>query len=199
MALIVWIFSVLCLLFSFQTRQRLVTTALSLVLAILGLYLWGPSDYVFIGGLALGLALVIFEACLPSFGILGLLGFLLIAVEVWLHHLVLGPLLFEILVAVYLGLLLALCLIRLVLDNPQAQSLVLKDRPGQHRQSRLEEEVLGQEAEVVAPLRPVGKICLKDGRILQAISEQDFIDRGQAVEVIAVQTNEVKVRKIDYD
>ncbi|WP_350225022.1 hypothetical protein [Aerococcus sp. UMB7834] len=48
-------------------------------------------------------------------------------------------------------------------------------------------------------MRPVGKVRLPDGRVLEAISEQDFVDRGQAVEIIAVRTKDVKVRRIDHD
>ena len=62
MALIIFIISVLCLVYGFQGKYRLGASALSLVFALIALYLWGPGHYAFIGVLALGLALVIFEA-----------------------------------------------------------------------------------------------------------------------------------------
>ncbi|MDK6233311.1 NfeD family protein [Aerococcus sanguinicola] len=199
MALIIFIISVLCLVYGFQGKYRLGASALSLVFALIALYLWGPGHYAFIGVLALGLALVIFEAFLPSLGILGLIGLGMLAFELFQQRLSLDTLGFEILAALYLGLVTAVLMIRLVLSSPQAQALVLEDRPGSQGKGGDQEDLLGQQAEVVAPLRPVGKVRVSDGQVLEAISEQDFVDRGQAVEIIAVRTKDVKVRRIDHD
>ncbi|WP_195852722.1 NfeD family protein [Aerococcus sanguinicola] len=199
MALIIFIISILCLVYGFQGKYRLGASALSLGLALVALYLWDPGHYAFIGVLALGLALVIFEAFLPSLGILGLIGLGMLAFEIFQQRLSLGALGFEVLAALYLGLVTAVLMIRLVLASPQAQTLVLKDQPGSQGKRGDQELLLGQQAKVVAPLRPVGKVRVSDGRAVEAINEQDFVDRGQAVEIIAVRTKDVKVRRIDHD
>jgi membrane-bound serine protease (ClpP class) len=59
----------------------------------------------------------------------------------------------------------------------------------------IEEPVIGKTGVAQTVLRPSGKVMI-EGKVYDAFSRGEFIDRGEKIEVIAIESSTLRVKKI---
>ena len=154
----------------------------------------GPWIYV-LSLLILGFALVLLEIfVIPGFNIFGVIGFFTIVTGVGYAYFAMG--FWAAAWATALGLTGTTALVwllfrarawrRLILDN------VLSRGAGYSSSSPDSEALIGQRGETLTVLRPAGRMRLGD-RLLDVVSQGEFIGRGEQVEITQVHGNRIVV------
>ena len=150
--------------------------------------------------LLVGYALVIFEMCLPGFGIPGILGIVLLLVGIltgttsFASALILsGVMIALVLIA------LPICLRFIGKGRFSKSRLILKDVSVLGKKSEQEKTLNkyeGAEGVAITALRPSG-VGLFDGERLDVVSSGEFIDEGAKLRVEHVAGNRVVVKEIE--
>lgn len=145
--------------------------------------------------LGLGLALIVAEVLVPSFGMLGLLATLSIIAAVVVAFRAGSGLSFAIATAVLVP---AVVLVgfKLIPQGPLARHFVNEgySEKDQRAIDRRDAELFGAEGEVLAQLRPAGVARLA-GRRVDVVSRGELIEAGARVRVIELQGNRVVVAR----
>ena len=196
---------------------------LCLALVLFRNYLVGLAEFPEILLVVLGLVLIGLEIFLiPGFGVAGIAGITCVALGVFFSFLPFlvpeGPIEVDLFTETIRNLAIALVatlvgsyvLSRYVLPRtPILRSMILdtgvapatlegsasSPPPGISRASDSRPVNPGDSGSALSYLRPSGKVEL-DGRQLDAISEGDYIERGERVEVVRVESNHVVVRRL---
>lgn len=149
-----------------------------------------------------GLALIILEVFIPSGGLIGLLSAGLMLLSLWLAFSVSVGTGLVFLLGLSVGLPLVLSLaVRLWPHTPIGRWMFLKppsldeveSAPPQSSGGTRFEHLVGQHARTITPLRPSG-VIEHDGRRIDAMSEDGFLDAQILVKVIQVRAGQAIVR-----
>ncbi len=178
----------------------------------LALFFWGHwlvrlagwEELLLLGIGMLLLALEVFV--IPGFGIAGILGLLALVGGLGLSLIGTGATWSIVMSAVgrtalslVIAILVALVVLRHLARSPFGQQFVLKEElaaaAGYASTPEADRRWLGKNGSVLSPLRPSG-IAQIDGQRVDVVSEGEFIDAGDAVEVTRVEGNRVVVRKV---
>lgn len=148
--------------------------------------------------LVLGYVLLVVEFCLPGFGIPGIMGIILAVLGIITMQPT--PLQALLVVAVYVILLciaLAICL-RSAANGRLSKSRLVLNEAVTKAESDAENDLhyfIGRTGTAHTPLRPSG-IADFDGVRLNVVSDCDFIERGEAVQVQGVKGNRIVVSRV---
>ncbi len=178
----------------------------------LALFFWGHwlvrlagwEELLLLGIGMLLLALEVFV--IPGFGIAGILGLLALVGGLGLSLIGTGATWSIVMSAVgrtalslVIAILVALVVLRHLARSPFGQQFVLKEElaaaAGYASTPEADRRWLGKNGSALSPLRPSG-IAQIDGQRVDVVSEGEFIDAGDAVEVTRVEGNRVVVRKV---
>ncbi|HEY8946035.1 MAG TPA: NfeD family protein, partial [Polyangiaceae bacterium] len=178
-------------------------------LLCLGLFFWGHwlarlAGLEELALIALGILLLAAELFIPGFGVAGVLGVLALALGLGLSLVgagVTAPAIFSGLGQALLSLLvvaLALLVVFKYLPHaPFARGVVLDTALASEARARPEPRSLsrvGQRGVSLSPLRPAG-IAELDGERVDVVTEGEFVDMGEPVEVVQHEGNRVVVRR----
>ena len=144
-----------------------------------------------LAALALGYALLVFEFCIPGFGLPGIMGAILAVLGV----ITLRPTALQalIVVAVYVALLalaLAICLHSAAKGRISKSRLVLG--ASGRKQAASQNDLTGKTGRACTTLRPAG-IAEIDGARINVVTEGDFVEAGAEVQVARVEGNRIVV------
>ncbi len=148
--------------------------------------------------LVLGFCLILLEIfVIPGFNIFGIFGFLTMCAGVGYAYVKLG--LGPAVAVAALALLGTVFLVRLLIRARAWQRMVLESETSRelgYDSSRPDLSTLvGLSGETLTALRPSGRAQFGD-RIVDVVTEGDFVSTGDAVEVLTVEGNRVVVQKI---
>lgn len=137
---------------------------------------------------ALGLFLIFLEFCLPGI-LLGIIGAALIvmslglfftqATAVWIFFLQAVATLTLVAVVIMLAL-------RVIRGTANKGTLYLESDQQGYIASEFDETLVGKKGKVVTDLRPAGHVLI-DGKLLQAVSDSSYIERGKQIRVLGGQ------------
>ena len=152
---------------------------------------------IILGFIVAALVLVFFEVMLPG-GVLGVLSALCLLVATWFSfeaYGVMGGM------AVFFGTLLAMALLvfvefKLLAKTSIGQKFFLKASiEGHTRGAVAEDSVIGKEGMTLTRLNPSGKIAV-DGKNYEAYSQDGYIERDQAIAVVAQDNFKLIIKKL---
>ncbi len=157
------------------------------------------GDLVLILCLIIGSALVILEAFIPGFGVAGISGIVLEVIAIycaWQDH----GLVFSLLTTLFILLLVGFAVFfsyRSAMKGRLSKSpLILKDteETAENAKQALG-SLIGQRGVTATALRPGGSVAV-DGQRVPASSRGEFLSRGQAVTITAVEGDHVLVEPV---
>lgn len=154
------------------------------------------NHYIFVAILALALTLLFLELVVPSFGILGISGIYLtfesiLAMKNFQNSLGL------VLTSLIFALAISLFIIHIFIRNFKNNKLVLNSKIAYKGNSnKLSEDLVDKEGIVLKVLRPSGEIEI-DGKVYNAISNGNYIDKGEKVLVKSVEGSQLLVNKLN--
>lgn len=192
---------------AFLTNYSKTGLALTLVSVAGYLYLVNLSSWTSLLFLILGIIAIIFEMFIPDFGLLGIIGGLLLLTGIysikgnWLLAIT------ELAVALIISAIIIFALIKSGMISDKASQFVLttSSKEKTKRQERIDEQplVLGQEGVVTTPLRPTGRarFSFADGseREVEVVSENEALNVGTAISIIAINGNKIMIRRITHE
>jgi membrane-bound serine protease (ClpP class) len=157
--------------------------------------------------LLVGVALVLAEVLvIPGFGVVGIMGIITIMLGLYLMLIPKHPLPSDLssaswgLVIGLAGGLVGIFLMGRVLIRSrfwQKITLPFTERSSEGYSTSIGlEELVGSRGEAITDLRPAGQVRI-DARRISAVSEGDFINKGDSVEVLSVEGYRVMVRKLE--
>lgn len=144
-----------------------------------------------LAALALGYVLLVFEFCIPGFGVPGIMGAILAVLGV--ITLQPTPMQALIVVAVYvvlLALALVICLRSAAKGRISKSRLVLKNEP--RAEKKASADLIGKMGVACTALRPSG-IAEIDGQRFNVVTEGDFIESGAQIRVSKAEGNRIVV------
>lgn len=144
-----------------------------------------------LAALALGYVLLVFEFCIPGFGVPGIMGAILAVLGV--ITLQPTPMQALIVVAVYvvlLALALVICLRSAAKGRISKSRLVLKNEPRCEKKDSA--DLIGKTGVACTALRPSG-IAEIDGQRFNVVTEGDFIESGANIRVSKAEGNRIVV------
>lgn len=150
-----------------------------------------------IGFIVAALVLVFFEIILPG-GVLGVLGALCVLAATWFGfdaYGVVGG------VTVFFGTLVAIAVLvfvefKLLAKTSLGQKFFLKASiEGHTREAVAEDSIIGREGIALTRLNPAGKVAV-DGKSYEAHSQDGYIDRDQAIAVVAQDNFKLIIKKL---
>jgi membrane-bound serine protease (ClpP class) len=150
---------------------------------------WIPAALV-----AIGLVAILLELFVPSFGIIGVVGFGCLVAAVWLSYVHLGPTVGTVVLAVVLVLAPALVVLGLKLFPRTFVGRWLIHREDLPRPEARHADLAGATGSAITDLRPAG-MALVARRRLSVVTGGEFIGRGEPVTVVAVEGSRIVVRR----
>lgn len=155
------------------------------------------NEILYVIVLSLGITLLLIEAVVPSFGLIGISGILLIFESVT------SSLRFEnyyllMIISLFSGIILAY-LIAWNFILSRESKLVLKNNLHKAKGNGYElsnEDLIQKEGIVTKVLRPSGEIEV-EGKIYNAISDGNFIEKGKKVVIEKIEGSQLFVKKIN--
>lgn len=163
-----------------------------------GNILAGNSQWAVIIVFIAGIALLLIEAAIPGFGIPGIGGILCVILSIILASGSIETAIISLGVAIVLTALTGALLIKYGYRSPYLDKIILKtsqDRERGYSSIITRENYVGREGIVITTLRPAGTIEIEGNRV-DAVSEGDFINKGERVKVLKIEGPKVVVRKI---
>lgn len=154
-----------------------------------------------VGGVILllvGIALIVVEMVIPGFGIAGLSGGAAVIAGLIVSSNSFGAAMFSLAIVVLLLCIAALIVFKVVFGKGRKNSkLVLNDSitGGSTDISALDaKDIIGKDGTTLTALRPSG-IAMIDGKRLDVLAEGEYIEKGEAVKVTAIQGLRISVVK----
>lgn len=145
-----------------------------------------------------GIILLIIEAVAPGFGVPGIGGIIAIGIGIVLASPSVEVAMISIIVALIISILVAYLFIKYGQRSPIFDKIVLntKQEGSSGYSSTIDKRsYLDKEGTVLTNLRPSGTIVVNDDR-LDAVTEGQFIAKGEKIKVIKIEGSKVIVRKI---
>lgn len=188
----------------------ILAAGIALVLYLIPYYLNGLADNWEIIALFVGLVLIAAEVfVIPGFGIAGITGIILTVCSLILimvnnnffdFEFVPPASILYAVAAAFGGLLGGICLLFIggskIADTKFFKRIALTDTQESRRgytSSFIKEPIIGKTGIAHTVLRPSGKVMI-DGQLYDAITRGEFIEKGQAVEVVGEDTTSLRVR-----
>ena len=158
----------------------------------------GPATVMGIIFLITAFILLAIEAVIPGFGLPGISGTILLGFGVMMCSRTITEAL--VLIAVLAVLLAAMIFVvlKLLSSGKISPPVVLSETLSKDKgfvSRDLPKDLMYQRGQAVSDLRPAGKVSIND-RIYDVISEGEFIQKGEMVEVISISNNSLMVRKV---
>jgi membrane-bound ClpP family serine protease len=150
-----------------------------------------------IGFIVAALVLVFFEIILPG-GVLGVLGALCVLAATWFGFDAYGVIGGG---AIFFGTLVAIGVLvfvefKLLAKTSLGQKFFLKSSISGHtREAVAEDSVIGKEGVALTRLNPAGKVAV-NGKSYEAHSQDGYIDRDQAIAVVAQDNFKLIIKKL---
>lgn len=145
-----------------------------------------------------GIILLIIEAIVPGFGIPGIGGIASIVVAIVLASPDVQIAIFSIILAFVLSILVAYLFLKYGQKSPYFDKIVLNEKgEGSSGYSSTIDNImyLNKEGEALTTLRPSGTIIVDDIR-LDAVTEGQFIKKGERIKIVKIEGSRIVVRKI---
>jgi membrane-bound serine protease (ClpP class) len=146
-----------------------------------------------------GIILLVIEAFIPGFGVVGTGGIICIIISIFLASGSATTALVSLLVSFVLTLIIFAIILKYAPKNKHFSRIVLNTRLDKDKGFTPfdnYEGYIGQTGTVITPLRPSGTISI-DGRLLDVVSEGQFIGKEELVKVNRIEGIRIVVRKID--
>lgn len=181
---------------------------IALALFFWGHYLVGLANWIEIALFLAGIVLLLMEIfVVPGFGITGISGIILIVASLFLalikHPFEIPRI--ELLNAFYiiayafvLSFIIAVIGLKWLPRSWMWKRLVLtqtEEAASGYSQDKSWEGFVGKQGTAATPLRPTGKVEV-DGKLLDVVTEGDFLDRETIVQVVSADGNRIVVRKV---
>ncbi|QQK07637.1 NfeD family protein [Miniphocaeibacter halophilus] len=173
-----------------------IISIISIVLFFAGNFLYGDTDIIDLILFIIGCILIAIEILVPGFGIPGIAGIILIVLGVILSMSNLYVGLLSISIASIIGFLVLITIIRKGYKSKLFNRIVL-DKEIKSYSSKDNRHLLGKKGLTITPLRPSGTIEI-DNKKIDALTEGEFIDKGEKVEVVNIEGFKIFVRRY-YD
>lgn len=146
-----------------------------------------------------GIALIFIEAVIPGFGVVGIGGMIAIGASIVLAMGSVQAAVISLFIAIIISTIVLALLIKFGYKSPYLNRVILKEN--QNRKLGYvgvpnKNEYLGKEGEVISYLRPAGTVLIENDRV-DAVSQSEFIKKGERVKVVKVEGSKVIVRKIN--
>lgn len=187
--------SLLSLLF---TKFSIISGTISFISFFGYFFIISSGQWIYFFVLLLGFILLVLEALIPSFGILGLAGSVMTFIGIYLSNDTPIHTLSTFLIAGVLSIVVALCLIKSGVKLKIGQNLVLKEQldknHGYQTTSIDYSKYLSQKGVTTTSLRPVGRAEIL-GDDVEVLSGSQMIEENQKVIVYKVEGNRIYVKK----
>lgn len=179
--------------------------ALTLISFVAYFYYIGLDDWFSLFLFVLGMTLIVVEAFVPDFGILGILGLGLFIAGLYLTTSDWWAILQDISIALILSVTTAYFLVKSGNVSNRWAQFVLSGSSSPPKSSKQEsakndELHLGQRGQTVTPLRPSGYAVFEDElghtKEVDVTSEIQMIEKNQAIEIVDIIGNKVIVRSV---
>lgn len=164
-----------------------------------GNVLAGNTGWVTMFIFLVGLILLIIEAIVPGFGVPGIGGIVCIIISIILASSSALNAIVSLIVSFVLTTIILAIIIKYAPRNKHFDNIVLSkslNKEDGFRSSKNYDGYLGKVGSVITSLRPSGSISIDD-KLLDVVSEGQFISKGESVKVVKVEGNKIMVRKID--
>lgn len=146
-----------------------------------------------------GFLLIMMEIFIPDYGLMGIVGSLLIIWGTVMMNLSITEAVIDVTVGLMIGLAAFLVLFKMGYRLPFANKWILDNKldadRGFNSSVRQHGDYLDKTAKTITPLRPIGKAEFADGQVLEVVSDFEVIDAGEFVKVIKVTGNNIVVRR----
>lgn len=146
-----------------------------------------------------GIILLIAEAFAPGFGIAGVGGIISVAISIFLASSSITAAIISLLVSLSLTIIAMIFILKYAPKNKYFSRIVLNTKLDKERGYTSTEdykEYIGQIGKVTTSLRPSGIISI-DGKLLDVVSEGQFIEKEKMVKIIRVEGRRIIVQKIN--
>lgn len=187
---------------------KYIKTGLAITLASVGGYIYFAdlNSWIPIIFLVLGLLCFVFELFIPDFGILGIIGVLLLLGGLYAVSEDFVAAISDLALAVIVAGAILFFLVKSGAIKTKASQFVLQanSKEANDREETVETNrlVLGQEGIVTAPLRLTGKarFSFPDGsyREVEVTSEHEALDPGTTVKITAIRGNKIIIRGVPH-
>jgi membrane-bound serine protease (ClpP class) len=148
--------------------------------------------------LVVGMILLIIEAFIPSFGVVGIIGIVLLFLSIFLtaKTFLEGVIMFLILLAI--AVLLLVIVVRIATKSRLSKKLINTDTFSEEQGYLGVEDMsakVGLKGKAVTILRPAGKAVF-EGEILDVVTKGEFVEEGKGVIIEQVEGNRIVVKEI---
>ena len=148
--------------------------------------------------LVVGMILLIIEAFVPSFGVIGIIGIVLLLLSIFLtaKTFLEGVIMFLILLVI--AVILLVIVIRIATKSRLSKKLINTDTFSEEQGYLGVQDMsakVGLKGKSVTILRPAGKAVF-DGEILDVVTKGEFVEEGKEVIVEQVEGNRIVVKEI---
>jgi membrane-bound serine protease (ClpP class) len=147
----------------------------------------------------MGLVLLLVEAMMPGFGVAGISGVILVLASIVMISASFFQAVLLVLGTIAVAIILVVALYKLGYGKRYVKSMILnteqKNEEG-YVSTRIDEKYLGKRGIVATPLRSAGTV-LVDGEKIDAVSEAEFIDRDEEVEIVKIEGSRIVVKRIN--
>ncbi|MBQ6489179.1 MAG: hypothetical protein IJI75_08105 [Solobacterium sp.] len=158
----------------------------------------GPTTVMGIVLLITAFILLAIEAVIPGFGVPGISGLVLLGLGIMMCSHSLAEALVLIAVLAVLLAIMIFVVLKLLSSGKINPPVVLNETLSKDKgfvSRDLHTDLMYQRGQALSDLRPAGKVSIND-RAYDVISEGEFIQKGEMVEVISVSNNSLVVRKV---
>ncbi len=173
---------------------------LVLSVAAFGIYFWTVSfDLLLFLLFMLGILLIIVELYVPDFGVIGVLGLGAILYALWTTYQDVSAIIIILLLSLFVIVLSSSIYLKIGRELVLSPGFVLDeaiDSNHHHEAKSRTVSLIGAQGTALTVLRPVGKARIDDTHY-EVISDEDFINAGEAIQVVSVRGNQIYVRKVE--
>ena len=158
----------------------------------------GPTTVMGIVLLITAFILLAIEAVIPGFGMPGISGLVLLGLGIMMCSHSLAEALVLIAVLAVLLAIMIFVVLKLLSSGKINPPVVLSETLSKDKgyvSKDLHTDLMYQRGQALSDLRPAGKVSIND-RAYDVISEGEFIQKGEMVEVVSVSNNSLVVRKV---
>lgn len=146
-----------------------------------------------------GIILLGIEAFIPGFGVAGVGGMICIAISIFLASTSVTTALISLFVSLILTIIVFVLILKFAPKNKHFSRIVLNTKLDKNKGYTSAEDYtkyIGQIGKVTTPLRPAGTIIL-DGKLLDVVSEGQFIEKEELVKISRIEGRRIIVQKIN--
>lgn len=147
----------------------------------------------------MGLVLLLVEAMMPGFGVAGISGVILVLASIVMISSSFFQAVLLVIGTIAVAIIIAVALYKLGYGKRYVKSMILsteqKNEEG-YVSTSINEKYLDKRGKAVTPLRSAGTV-LVDGERIDAVSEAEFIDKDEEVEIVKIEGSRIVVRRVN--